>query len=89
MRAGIRITIVDEMKEHSQEIIAKSIKDEFKSQLLRGNRLMDLKIKIGYDGDDFIKNQFTVICYAKVYKVPRFVRNYLLKKKYEVRRIKH
>jgi hypothetical protein len=58
-------------------------------QLKKGIRLMNWRVRVGYDRDDFVKNMFTIICQADGVKIPRFVRNYLLKKRYKMRRIRH
>lgn len=48
--------------------------------LSKGIRLMNWKIKLGYDVDDFCENLITVVCEAKAIKIPRIIKNVLLKK---------
>jgi hypothetical protein len=62
---------------------------EMYNQLRKGVRLMDIRIRIGYDGDDVVKDMVTIICEANMVKVPRFVRNYLLKKRFRIGRYTH
>lgn len=50
------------------------------SNLLKSIRLMNPVIEIGYNGDDFIKNTQTMVIRFDAYKVPRIIKNSLLKK---------
>lgn len=42
-------------------------------------RLMNCNVSIAQDGDDFIKNVITVLRQYEAYKVPRYLKNHLLK----------
>ena len=50
-----------------------------KQYLKKGIRLMHMKIRMGYDNEDIIKNLITIIVEWKPYKVPRFISKHLLK----------
>lgn len=57
--------------------------------LHKGLRVMEWKTKIGRNGDDFLRDMVTMVTTGFAFKIPRFVRNYLLRKVYKVKKIKH
>lgn len=81
--------LAERPEDEAAKMVWEQIRKESISQLKKGIKVDGWKMRIGHDGDDFIKNWYTVACFGFAIKIPRFVRNYLLKKKYEVRRIKH
>jgi len=90
MKVGFYIKFLQERPHHeTAEILRRKANTESIKLLKKGLRPMRWTAVVGHDSDDFIKNYYTVVCTAQAIKIPRFVRNYLLKKKYEVRRIKH
>ena len=89
-RIGFQMKLVEEARgRDAGMMIALRTKGTSIEQLKKGIRPMNWKVTTGLDGDDFIRNCYSVVCVADAIKVPRFVRNYLLKKVYEVRHIKH
>lgn len=90
MKVGFHIKFLQERPtDEAQEITTARVKSESIRLLNKGLRPIHWKAIVGYDGDDLIKNYYTVAFTTNVIKIPRFVRNHLLRKVYKVRRIKH
>lgn len=85
MKAGVCI------KFNSNELAVKDVIDSYTRSITEGQlrekliylkkgiRLMNPIIKSGYGGEDFINNSFTVVTTWTAYKIPRFLKNFLLK----------
>lgn len=90
MKVGFYMKFLQERPHHETAEILRSKGNTEAIKLLKtGLRPMRWTAVVGYDGDDFIKNYYTVVCSAHAVKIPRFVRNYLLRKVYKVKKIKH
>ena len=53
---------------------------EIKTQLKKSIRLMNLSVMQGYNGNDFINNNYSFVISFKGFKIPRFLSRYLLNK---------
>lgn len=90
MKVGFYMKFLHERPKHeAAEILRRQGNKEAIELLRKGLRPTRWTAYAGLDGDDFVKNYYTVVCTAQAAKIPRFVRNYLLRKVYKVRKIKH
>ena len=78
MRVGFNIKVSGEMADNT-ELAKDTIKDMFIKQrnhfvINKSIRVLNWNQRSGYDGDDIIKNMFTVHYSGKGYRIPRIIK---------------
>lgn len=80
-RVGFIVTIpANSTQEDAERVVAVAMKRQTIRYLKKSSRTMNWKMKAGYNGDDFVKNMYSISCHADLFLIPRIVKNYLLKK---------
>lgn len=89
MKVGFHIKFSNaEEREEIAETVFSYVKAHSKQLIKRGMKPMNWDIRAGLDADDFVRDVYTIACTAKAFKVPRFVKRYLLQKFYNARLIR-
>lgn len=85
-KVGFHIKVAGSMERNNIPVTAKSITDEYKRQnhdlLRKGLRVLKWKMVMGYHNDDFIRDMFTVSLTGQVFRIPRIIKNNLIRKRY-------
>lgn len=81
MRVGFNIKVSGEIAEYDLEASNKIIKDMYRKQrnhlaIKKSIRVLSWNQRSGYDGDDFIKNMFTVHYFGKGYRISRIIKRF-------------
>lgn len=83
MRVGFSFKGTNDLQQ-DVEAMTCLIKDAAKKNIIRllkkkSIRVLKWNMQTGLHGDDFIQNTFTVLFTGKGYKIPRIIKNMLLK----------
>ncbi len=78
-QVGFTISIQADQQDQSISIGEAEKRKVYLQYLNKGIKLTDWRCHAGYNGDDFVHNRFSIACKANVYRIPRIVKNYLLK----------
>lgn len=78
MKVGFNIKVAGEMLDKIEEVKVLvndiSIKNKKHLAIKKSIRVLKWDQRSGYDGDDFMRNVFTIVYTGKGYRIPRIVK---------------
>lgn len=80
MRYEAFITVPNYFEEdYVKGLVVKLHKSERLAKLKKGVRIFFVDVMSAFNGDDFVKDQYTVRIRYNGYRIPRIIKNHLLK----------
>lgn len=80
MRVGFNIKVSGELQNDTKAVTEITrgilIKQQNHLAIKKSTRVLKWDIKVGYDGDDIVRNLVTVLFTGKGYRIPRIIKRF-------------
>lgn len=80
MRVGFNIKVSGELQNDTESVTEITrgilIKQQNHLAIKKSTRVLKWDIKVGYDGDDVVRNLVTVLFIGKGYRIPRIIKRF-------------